>query len=740
MLTDPILADLNPPQEEAVVHDTGPLLILAGAGSGKTRVITRRIAYLIGRRNVQPWQILAVTFTNKAADEMRRRVEQLLGARGLSVALGTFHSICVKILRKWHRELGLRSSFVIYDEADQLSLIKDCLKSLQLSERAVNPRGVAARISRAKNELLTPGEYATLATDFMEERTAKVYVLYQERLKTSHAVDFDDLLMLTVLVFRDKPHVLAYYQNLWRYILVDEYQDTNHAQYQIVNFLSRSHGNLTVVGDDDQSIYRWRGADLNNILDFERDHPGCKVIRLEQNYRSTQNILDAAGGVVSHNTGRKGKTLWTENAAGEAIVHYQARDEQAEADFIVRTIRTLAAENGHTLDDFAVFYRTNAQSRVLEDALRRDVTPYVIVGGLRFYERKEIKDILCYLRLVANPDDTQSFKRIVNVPSRGIGQATVGKLEGLAIAERISLWEACKLVGERKILGPRALKALEGLVALIERTRVKLEVTALPDLILELLESTGYLADLKNEGTIEAESRIENLQELVTAAREFLERSEDPSLQAFLDSVALIADIDALAEGTGTVTLMTFHSAKGLEFPIVFMTGMEEGVFPHARSLTDDDELEEERRLCYVGMTRAKERLYVSAALSRRLYTNDAFNLPSRFLDEIPDHLLERVNGLGGGGQGAGRNSRSSVLGLPSSVPGPRSAVPEPHYEAEESFVDHLHVGMRVRHPDWGIGTIKERIGEGEDLKVVVTFAGVGRKKLAARFVHLERA
>jgi DNA helicase-2/ATP-dependent DNA helicase PcrA len=728
MLTDPILADLNPPQEEAVVHDTGPLLILAGAGSGKTRVITRRIAYLIGRRNVQPWQILAVTFTNKAADEMRRRVEQLLGARGLSVALGTFHSICVKILRKWHRELGLRSSFVIYDEADQLSLIKDCLKSLQLSERAVNPRGVAARISRAKNELLTPGEYATLATDFMEERTAKVYVLYQERLKTSHAVDFDDLLMLTVLVFRDKPHVLAYYQNLWRYILVDEYQDTNHAQYQIVNFLSRSHGNLTVVGDDDQSIYRWRGADLNNILDFERDHPGCKVIRLEQNYRSTQNILDAAGGVVSHNTGRKGKTLWTENAAGEAIVHYQARDEQAEADFIVRTIRTLAAENGHTLDDFAVFYRTNAQSRVLEDALRRDVTPYVIVGGLRFYERKEIKDILCYLRLVANPDDTQSFKRIVNVPSRGIGQATVGKLEGLAIAERISLWEACKLVGERKILSPRALKALEGLVALIERTRVKLEVTALPDLILELLESTGYLADLKNEGTIEAESRIENLQELVTAAREFLERSEDPSLQAFLDSVALIADIDALAEGTGAVTLMTLHSAKGLEFPVVFMTGMEEGVFPHARSLSDDAELEEERRLCYVGMTRAKERLYVSAALSRRLYTNNAFNLPSRFLDEIPELLLERVNGLGG--YGASSAERRA----------PRKSAAEPRYEAEEPFVDHLQVGMRVRHPDWGIGTIKERIGEGEDLKVVVTFAGVGRKKLAARFVHLERA
>ncbi|MFI5341827.1 MAG: ATP-dependent helicase, partial [Candidatus Methylomirabilales bacterium] len=646
MSVDPILADLNPPQEEAVLHAEGPLLILAGAGSGKTRVITRRIAYLIGRRGVQPWQILAVTFTNKAADEMRRRVEQLLGARGLTVALGTFHSTCVKILRKWHRELNLRSSFVIYDDADQLSLIKDCLKTLDWSERTLNPRGVAARISRAKNEMLTPGEYATVANDFTEERTAKIYALYQDRLRASHAVDFDDLLMLTVLLFRDKPHVLQYHQNLWRYVLVDEYQDTNHAQYQIVNFLSRAHGNLCVVGDDDQSIYRWRGADLNNILDFEQDHPGCKVIRLEQNYRSSQNILDAAGGVVAHNIGRKGKTLWTENPAGEPIVLFQARDEQAESDFVVRTIRGLAAENGYTLDDFAIFYRTNAQSRVLEDALRREVTPYVIVGGLRFYERKEIKDILSYLRLVANPDDAQSFKRIVNVPPRGIGQATLDKLAGLAIAERTSIWEACKLMGERKILGPRAVKALAELVALIERTRTKLEVITVPELILELLETTGYLADLKNEGTVEAESRIENLQELVSAAREFLERSEDQSLQAFLDSVALIADIDELAEGSGAVTLMTLHSAKGLEFPVVFITGMEEGVFPHARAMTDDDELEEERRLCYVGMTRAKDRLFLSAALSRRLYNNDAFNLPSRFLDEVPVPLVERVDGL----------------------------------------------------------------------------------------------
>ena len=735
MIEDPILAEMNPPQQEAVLHGDGPLLILAGAGSGKTRVITRRIAYLIARRGVQPWQLLAVTFTNKAAEEMRKRVEQLLGARGLNVALGTFHSTCVRILRKWHQELGLRSSFVIYDDTDQLGVVKECLRALDIGERVMNPRGAAARISRAKNELLTPGEYAVVANDFAEERTAKIYALYQERLRASHAVDFDDLLMLTVHLFRDRPHVLDYYQKLWRYVLVDEYQDTNRAQYQIVNFLTQRHGNLCVVGDDDQSIYRWRGADLNNILDFERDHPGCRVIKLEQNYRSTQTILDAAGGVVQNNRGRKGKTLWTENPFGDPVIVYQGRDEHGEADFVVRTLRKLAAEHGYSLADVALFYRTNAQSRVLEDALRRDVTPYVIVGGLRFYERKEVKDLLGYLRLVANPDDAQSFKRVVNVPPRGIGQTTVEKLEGLAQAERISLWEACQRIGERKIVGPRAVKALQELVGMIERTRARAEVMAVPDLVLELLESTGYLADLKQEGTIEAESRMENLQELVSAAREFTERSEDKTLQAFLDSVALIADIDLMAEGSGAVTLMTLHSAKGLEFPVVFMTGMEEGVFPHSRSLMDDDELEEERRLCYVGMTRARERLLLTAALSRRLFNTENFNLPSRFLDEIPVNLLERVDGLGTH-QGSG--TRGWGVGSATSDLGPRTS--DRRYEADDSFVDHLQIGMRVRHSEWGIGTIRERIGEGEDLKVVVTFAGVGRKKLAAGFAHLEPA
>ena len=741
MIEDPILADLNPPQQEAVQHTDGPLLILAGAGSGKTRVITRRIAYLIARRGVQPWNILAVTFTNKAASEMRKRVEQLLGARGLGVALGTFHSTCVRILRKWHVELGFRSSFVIYDDADQLGVIRDCLKALNLSEKALSPRSILARISRAKNEMLTTGEYAATAADFTEERTAKIYSMYQERLRASHAVDFDDLLMLTVLLFRDHPHILEHYEHLWRYVLVDEYQDTNQAQYQIVNFLSRRHGNLCVVGDDDQSIYRWRGADLNNILDFERDHPGCRVIKLEQNYRSTQNILDAAGGVVANNAGRKGKTLWTENPAGEAIVVYQASDEQVEAGFIVERIRELAAEQGHSLDDFAVFYRTNAQSRVLEDALRRAVTPYVIVGGLRFYERKEVKDLLAYLRLVANPDDAQSFKRIVNVPARGIGATSVEKLEGLAQSERVSIWEACARIASRKILGPKILKALEGLVALVEKTRAKLDVLTPPELIVELLEATGYLADLKNEGTIDAQSRMENLQELVSAAREFMDQSEDRSLQAFLDSVALIADIDTLAEGKGTVTLMTLHSAKGLEFPVVFMTGMEEGVFPHTRSLSEDAELEEERRLCYVGMTRAEQRLFLTSAMSRRLYNSDSYNLPSRFLDELPEKLVERWNGHGkSGGPAEGGWPRAEIRdwGITSREPSPKSG--GLRYEVEESFVDHLQVGRRVRHPEWGIGTIRERIGEGEDLKVVVTFAGVGRKKLAASFVRLERA
>ncbi len=737
---DAILADLNPRQEEAVVHKEGPLLVLAGAGSGKTRVITRRIAYLIGYCGVSPWNILAVTFTNKAAGEMKRRVADLLdqawpepGRRdGLSVWVGTFHSTCVRILRKHGGTIGLRSSFVIYDEGDQLSLMRDCLRALGLSERALNPRTVLSRISRAKNELLSPEEYALVANDHMEERTARVYRMYQERLEGLQALDFDDLLMGTVHLFERHPEVLAAYQDLWRYILVDEYQDTNHAQYRLIHLLAGKHGNLCVVGDDDQSIYKWRGADLDNILDFERDHPGCAVIRLEQNYRSTQRILDGAGRVVAHNIGRKGKTLWTENEEGDPIVLYRCLDEVDEALFAVGTIRSQVADEGSRYDDYAIFYRTNAQSRVLEEALRQALIPYIIVGGLRFYERKEIKDLLAYLRWVVNPADLVSFKRIVNAPARGIGPATVAKLELLAIQDKSTIWEACKRAVAEKLLPPKQRAAMEGLLQLIEEARSKSGVVSLPEMVDELITATGYAEELRAEGTPETQGRLENLKELVTAAQEFVERSEEGSLQAFLDSVALIADIDEYAEGRGAVTLMTLHMAKGLEFPTVFMVGMEEGIFPHAYALSDERELEEERRLCYVGITRAKRRLYLTSARQRRLYGSQSFNLPSRFLDEIPAEVLEIRD----------RWESHALASSAAAAEGPavyEHSTLNSERPDDEAFVDRLYPGARVRHPDFGIGVVRERTGSGDNLKVVVKFNGVGEKRLLVKYAQLEQ-
>ena len=735
---DAILADLNPKQEEAVLHTEGPLLVLAGAGSGKTRVITRRIAYLIGCCGVPPWNILAVTFTNKAADEMKRRVADLLGQASsepgrrdvMGVWVGTFHSTCVRILRKHGGALGLKSSFVIYDEADQLSLMRDCLRALDLSEQALNPRAVLSRISRAKNELLSHEEYALGANDLMEERTAKLYRIYQERLEGWQALDFDDLLMQTVRLFERHPEVLAAYRDLWRYILVDEYQDTNHAQYRLIHLLAGARGNLCVVGDDDQSIYKWRGADLNNILDFERDHPGCAVVRLEQNYRSTQQILAGAGGVVAHNAGRKGKTLWTDNDVGEPVVLYRALDEADEALFTVRSIRSQVADQGAGYDDYAIFYRTNAQSRILEDALRQALIPHVIVGGLRFYERKEIKDLLAYLRWIVNPADIVSFKRIVNAPARGIGPTTVAKLERLAMQEACTIWEACERAVREKLLAPRQRAAMDGLLRLIEEARATSEVVPLPELITELTTASGYSEELQAERTPEAQSRLENLKELVTAAQEFVE-SHQEGLQGFLDSVALIANIDQYAEGRGNVTLMTLHMAKGLEFPTVFMAGMEEGIFPHAFSMTDEQELEEERRLCYVGMTRAKRRLYLTSARQRRLYGSKSFNIPSRFLDEIPPEVLEVQDRWGS----------ESLATSHATAEGPsiygRSSM-NYEFEGDVAFVDRLHPGVRVRHPDWGVGVIRERSGSGDSLKVIVRFNGVGEKKLLVKYAQLE--
>ncbi|MEE9537849.1 MAG: UvrD-helicase domain-containing protein [candidate division NC10 bacterium] len=730
MPVDPaaILADLNPPQREAVLLTEGPLLILAGAGSGKTRVITHRIAYLIGELNIRPWNVLAVTFTNKAAEEMRERVANLLGAEGLNVWVGTFHATCVKILRKSAQHLGLRSSFVIYDEGDQLALLRMCLRELDLSERVIHPRVVQSRISRAKNDLLTPAEYAAQAADYLEERVARIYYRYQAALQRNGALDFDDLLTETVRLFLERPMILTSYQDLWSYIMVDEYQDTNHAQYRLIRLLAERHQNLAVVGDDDQSIYRWRGADLGNILDFERDYPLCKVIRLEQNYRSTKSILEAASSVIAWNRGRKEKRLWTDNDAGEPIGFCHARDEEDEAVFIVEAIRHLAVQEGYSFDDFAVFYRVNAQSRILEDALRRAVVPYVIVGGLRFYERKEIRDLLAYLRLIANPADSVGFLRAVNVPPRGIGRTTLDRLTEFAMASGLSLWEACAEIEKHGLLPTRQLKALQDFRSLIERFVMRLPETSVPDLVSTLLHETGYVAELEKEGTPDALSRIENLRELISAAQDFTQRSEDTSLHAFLDMVSLLTDVDeSLKETGGKVTLMTLHMAKGLEFPVVFIAGMEEGLIPHGRAYTDPEELEEERRLCYVGMTRAKRRLFLTTAVQRRLYGAESFNLPSRFLEEIKPHLLHRIEAL--------------TLSSASTLEG--SHQPSPRYEVEEDqipFVDFYQPGVRVRHPEWGVGRIRERIGHGEEMKVVVTFPGIGTKKLKVKFAQLSRA
>ncbi|MDH7500379.1 MAG: UvrD-helicase domain-containing protein [candidate division NC10 bacterium] len=741
MDTISFLEDLNPHQREAVLHEKGPLLILAGAGSGKTRVIAHRIAYLIGTCGVKASNILAVTFTNKAAEEMRSRVSSLLRRplplpasweqRPSGPFIGTFHSACVKILRQHSHLLGYHAHFAIFDESDQLALVKECLREMDLSEKAMNPQATLSRISHAKNELITPKDYALLARDARAERTAQVYVRYQEKLAASHALDFDDLLMATVHLFQRHPRILRSYQDLWQHILVDEYQDTNHAQYRIISLLAARHQNLCVVGDDDQSIYRWRGADIGNILDFEEDYPQCRVIRLEQNYRSTQRILEVASSVISKNFGRKGKTLWTENERGVPPVHYVAEDEHDEAAFIAQTVRALTLEEGYGYQDFAVLYRTNAQSRVIEEEMRRQTLPYTIIGGVRFYDRKEVKDIVAYLRFLQNPEDSLAMKRIINCPSRGIGQGTLDKVEDLAKRKAISLAEACQIASGSEDFSPRHRKALVEFCRIAKELRASARSLEVPDLIAKILEKTGYLRELEEAGTEEAESRVENLKELIQASREFAATSGDSSLQGFLDSVALISDADELGREEGIITLMTLHSAKGLEFPVVFMAGMEEGIFPHAKSLLEEAEIEEERRLCYVGMTRAKNRLFLISAGCRRLYGSEGYNLPSRFLEEIPEDMLQRMERRGGKGGRARPPAADSVY--------------EDRMPAYEDFSDEpegegLRPGLRVRHPEFGVGTIREKIGEGEGMKVTVSFARAGVKRLAVKYANLERA
>jgi len=653
---DAMLEELNPRQREAVTTTDGPLLVLAGAGSGKTRVLAYRIAYLIAKNIAPPWAILAITFTNKAAREMQERVAKLVGPAAADIWVSTFHSMCVRILRKDIERIGYGSSFGILDATDQLSVVRNVMKELNLDSKRFEPKAILAAISAAKNELVTADQYADRQGDFFQSIVAKVYTQYQKRLKSNNALDFDDLIMLTVRLFREAPDVLDYYQHRFRYIHVDEYQDTNHAQYVLCRLLAAKHRGLCVVGDSDQSIYRWRGADITNILNFEKDYPEAKTVLLEQNYRSTSTILDAANAVIANNAGRKPKNLWTDVRGGDNIVVCEADTEHGEGMFVADTIRRNVEESGMRYGDHAVLYRTNAQSRVIEEILIKAEIPYRIVGGIRFYDRKEIKDMLAYLRLAANPDDDISMERVVNVPKRGIGDATWDKVTAEAAARGVSVFRLLCDGLEELDIQSRARKALGEFRDLIMNLHQMSEYLSVTELTEQAAELSGYREELRRDGSLEAQARLENIDELLSVTQEFEKRNEDKSLLAFLTDLALIADIDSLGDGEeagDAVVLMTLHSAKGLEFPAVFIVGMEEGIFPGSRALTEPEELEEERRLCYVGITRAMRKLYLSHARTRLLYGRTSSNMPSRFLAEIPDKLKD-VRQFGGFGYGYG--------------------------------------------------------------------------------------
>src|SRR5215216_1687390 len=628
------LADLNPAQREAVLATEGPVLVVAGAGSGKTRVLTHRIAHLVSACGVKPQEILAITFTNKAAGEMRERLEGILGDVAPRMWVMTFHAACGRILRREAPRLGYRSNFTIYDQADQVRLVKSCLEELERDPKRFVPRGIHAQISMAKNQLIGPEEYKARVASFYDQTVADAYALYQRRLHASNAVDFDDLLMLTVEVLQHFPEALARWQKAFRYVLVDEYQDTNHAQYRLLQLLAGKHRNLCVVGDPDQSIYAFRGADIRNILEFERDFPDARTVALEQNYRSTNRILRAANGVIAHNRERKEKELFSELGDGEPVEVLEVEDEHAEARFVAARIAALV-EEGYSGNDVAVFYRTNAQSRVLEDVLVRQGVAYQVIGGPRFYDRAEIKDAIAYLQVLDNPVDAVSLLRIANRPRRGIGDSSLARLVAFADAQAISLWDALPRADEAGV-GSAPQRAVKQFHTLMQSLMARAQEISVPDLVEEVLQRTGYLDTLEAERTIEAQGRVENLQELVGVAREWNEQAQEPSLSGFLQEISLYSDQDAIRGDGSLVTLMTLHNAKGLEFAAVFVIGAEEGIFPHMRAI-EEQGIEEERRLCYVGMTRAKERLTLLHASTRSLWGSRTYNLPSRFLDELPE-------------------------------------------------------------------------------------------------------
>ncbi|MEN8181842.1 MAG: UvrD-helicase domain-containing protein [Myxococcota bacterium] len=717
-----ILEGLNPCQREAVECTEGPLLVLAGAGSGKTRVLTHRIAYLIGVCGIPPESILAVTFTNKAAEEMRERVRKLLGPEVDALWVSTFHSACVRILRRDAGHLGLSRGFVIYDEGDSLAVVKEAIRRHGLDPKTFEPRRLRWRIDQWKNEGCLPARAADRAEDLEAEQAAELYATYQRLLAEANALDFGDLLVQTVELFDRFPEVLAHYRRRWQYVMVDEYQDTNGVQYRLVNQLTGEHGNLCVVGDPDQSIYAWRGANIRNILDFENDHPEARVVRLEQNYRSTRPILDGASAVIAHNQARKEKRLVTDRSGGDRIRLFEAEDEREEAQFVVRGILDCVRGEGRAFGQCAIFYRTNAQSRPLEEELLKYNVPYVVVGGVRFYERAEVKDVLAYLRLAINPADDMALRRIVNAPPRGIGRATLERALAHSIEQGVTLLEGMERAAQAGLLG-RVAPRVRSFLGLMEELLPELRESVPSQALAQLMERTGYLAHLEGERTPEAEARIENLRELLAGAEDFEASNADledrSPLELFLDQIALVSDVDQAPLSGERVSLMTTHTAKGLEFPVVFLVGMEEGIFPHAAAAGDAAGIEEERRLCYVGMTRAMERLHLCWARARRRWGSRSFAIPSRFLDEIPAEVVE--------GRPKGRRSRpygERQLDYSVAQPEPGDGVPAP--------------GLRVRHPVFGAGTILEVAGRGTGQKLRIRFERAGVKVILVRYANLE--
>ncbi|MDD3654288.1 MAG: DNA helicase PcrA [Desulfotomaculaceae bacterium] len=731
-----LTAQLNPMQVEAVTCGDGPLLVLAGAGSGKTRVLTSRVAYLLQGKKVPPHQILAITFTNKAAREMRERVNQMVpDARDLWIC--TFHAACVRILRRQDNFFGRDRNFVIYDTDDQLTVIKDCIKGLNLDDKKYQPRLVAGAISRAKNLLQDPVAFEILTDNSFSINISKIYYQYEEKLRRNNAVDFDDLILLTAKLFQDYPQVLAYYQDRFRYILVDEYQDTNHAQYVLVNLLAGGHRNLFVVGDPDQGIYGWRGADIKNIMSFERDYPEARVITLEQNYRSTSSILEAANHIIRNNPNRKEKRLWTALGEGAPLTIYFGEDGFAEADFVSGEICRLQDLENRPFSDFAVLYRTNAQSRLIEENFVRSGLPYAIFGGLKFYDRKEIKDIVAYLRLILNQYDAVGLARIINVPRRGIGQVSLAKINQFAGKLLITPVEALVRADDIPGLSARIRSRAKELGALLQELSKQSEAIAVSDLMQKVIDETGYSRELLEENTVESRTRLENLNEFLAAASEFDRTAEENTLRTFLENIALVSDLDQYEQKDERVTLMTLHSAKGLEFPVVFLIGMEEGVFPHSRALNSPEELEEERRLCYVGITRAREKLYLTHCWKRNTYGAPHYYPPSRFLDEIPPHLLNMKERVAGKDRiiKAAQASRT-----PEGASADRNTYPEADAGQQRPAAEQLLLGDKVKHGKWGVGVIVGVQGTGDDLTYKVAFPQLGIKDLLARYARLERA